>query len=261
LEKTPYQETGIGNLIADSLRATASTLAPLNDGNPYHMGIVGSGAIRDNLYPGKTGIITFSDIYNTLPHGISPDTSQPLPGYPLMSVYITARDIYTLCEVTLSLAPGMDPDYLHLNFSGIRIDYNPSYAKSFHGVRSVFVCPFSDTDPFSAGRGSRLDPNDTGLYHIVVDLYALQMLDLVNSMLPSGFSIIPRDKSGNPLNSANTMSSRIDANPDPGIQELKEWMALLNFLKSAFPASGPRIPSSIYGKGSTGMGRINFVNY
>ncbi len=261
LEKAPFQETGIGNLIADSLRAVASSLAPLNDGNSYHIGLVGSGAIRDNFYPGKTGVITFSDVYNVLPLGISPDTSQPLPGYPLMSVYATSQDIYTLCEVALTVAPTMDPDFLHMNFSGIKIDYNPLYAPYFQGVRSVYVCPFSNTDPFCVTDGTWLDPADTRLYHIVVDLYALQMLNVVNSMLPPGRSIIPRDKFGNPINPANIMNYRIDADPAGGIQELKEWMGLLKFLSSAFPVTGEGIPSAIYGEGGSGMGRIKVVNY
>jgi 5'-nucleotidase / UDP-sugar diphosphatase len=261
LVKTSFQESGIGNLASDSLRAVATSLAPLNDGNPYHMGVVASGVIRDDIYPGKTGIITFTDIYNMLPLGISPDTSQPAPGYPLMSIYAKAADIYTICEVGLTLAPMMGSDY-YLNFSGIRIDYNPAWAPYLQGVRAVRVCPFSNVDPFCMSPGTLINRADTTtLYHVVVDLYALQMLNVVNAYLPPGMSITPLDKFGNPINFAMVMNYRIDAQMAPGVQELKEWMAPLNFLGAAFPASGPGISPLIYGPGGAAMGRIQLVSY
>ena len=49
------------------------------------------------------------------------------------------------------------------------------------------------------------------------------------SLLPNGLSIIPKDKDGNPI--LDYMGFRIDRDPiTPGTQELKEWMALLNYL-------------------------------
>ena len=57
------------------------------------------------------------------------------------------------------------------------------------------------------------------------------------------------------------MDFRIDRDPaTEGVQELKEWMALLGYLNTAFPASGPGIPYDIYGPGGAVEGRIEIVS-
>lgn len=240
LESAPFSVTGIGSLAADSLRAVANALLALNADTspptPFTVGVVASGVIRDNIYPGKTGVVTFSDVYNMLPLGISPyDPS--IPGYPLMSVYASGEDIYTICEVSLSLAPLMGSDY-YLNFSGLSIDYDPAGALLFQGVQDVGV--FAPGDFLCTGPTTPVDPD--GTYRIVVDLYALQMLYIVNNYLGT-YGIPPIE----PLN-----PSRIDRSPAAGVQELKEWMAPLNFL----PTLGSTIPAGIYGPGGLAMGRV-----
>ncbi|MBN2297352.1 MAG: bifunctional metallophosphatase/5'-nucleotidase [Deltaproteobacteria bacterium] len=239
LQKAPLQVTGIGSLAADSLRTVASSLSPLNDGNAYDVGIVASGVIRDDIYPGNTGIITFSDVYNMLPLGISPN-DQSVPGYPLMSVYATGMDLYTICEVGLSLSRMMGSDY-YLNFSGLRIDYDLSQASTFSGVQAVYLYPSDDT--FCMTEPALVNPYDPDtLYHIVVDLYALQMLNVVNSY---GFDINPIEV------------SFIDRSIDEGVQEIKEWMAPLNFM----PYLGGSIPSFVYGPEGIALDRVNYVTH
>jgi 5'-nucleotidase / UDP-sugar diphosphatase len=239
LEEVAFQVTGIGSLAADSLRAVANQLAPIN-GGAFDIGVVPSGVIRDNIYQGKTGMVTFTDAYDMLPLGISPN-DQSIPGYPLMSVFAKGMDIYNICEVGLSLSQMLGSDY-YLNFSGLQIDYDISKAPSFHGVQAVYK--YAPDDKFCLGPAmgypapTLINPYDTTtLYHIVVDYYALQMLYVVSSY---GFSI-------NPLN-----VSFIDRDPyTGGTQELKEWMALMNFL----PALGS-IPPSIYGPSGSVLGRV-----
>jgi len=69
IELASLQETGLGDLAADSVRAAATSLAPINDGNAFDFSVVASGVIRDNICPGNTGLISFADIYNVLPLG------------------------------------------------------------------------------------------------------------------------------------------------------------------------------------------------
>jgi 5'-nucleotidase len=255
IEIASLKESSLGNLAADSIRAVASSLAPLNDGNPCDFSVVASGVIRDNLYPGTTGFISFADIYNVLPLGISPDTSQPVPGYPLMSLYVTAGDLRNICEAALTIAPVIGSDF-YLNFSGLKVDYDPAYAPYYQGVRSVSLCDPADT--FCMGEAVPLDLSDMDtVYHCVVDLYALQMMGAVTSM---GLQIIPRDADGEIIDPTLYMTRRLDASPAPGVQELKEWMALLYFLGDAFPASGYGIPELLYGADGAALGRINILN-
>jgi hypothetical protein len=193
-----------------------------------------------------------------LPLGISPDTTQQSLGYPLMSIYVTAPDLRNICEAALTVAPAEGSDY-YLNFSGIKVDYDPLYAPYFAGVRSVSL--FDPSDVFCLGDAEELDLTDTTtVYHCVVDLYALQMMDVVTS---KGLQIIPRDQYGNVIDISDPsvyMAYRIDASTDAGIQELKEWMALLKFLGASFPASGAGIPEAYYGEDGAVLGRINILN-
>jgi len=247
LEMVPLQVTGLGSLCADSVRNVANAVAPFNfPGSPVDLGIVSSGVIRDPIYQGNSGVITFTDVYNCLPLGISPYQTSP-PGYPLMHAYLTGLEIYTVCEVGLSLSQMIGSDY-YLNFSGIKIDYNPAGAPTFNGVQAVYL--YAPDDLFCEGDPTLIDPDK--LYHVVVDLYGLQML---NVLAAYGFPLTPKDAAGNPISPANYINFRIDADPGTGFQELKEWMALLNYL-SGLEGS---IPQTIYGPGGKVMGRVNFV--
>ena len=255
LELDALKETGLGNLAADSVRSVASSLAPFNDGNPCDFSVVASGVIRDNIYPGTTSLITFADIYNVLPLGISPDTAQPAPGYPLMSVYVTAGDLRNICEAALTVAPVIGSDF-YLNFSGLKVDYDPGYAPYYQGVRGVAL--YDPADTFCLGEATPLDLLDEDtVYHCVVDLYALQMMGVVTGL---GLQIIPRYADGTIIDPSLYLGRRIDAGADPGVQELKEWMALLSFLGHAFPADGYGIPEALYGLDGAALGRINILN-
>ncbi len=247
-------ESGLGNLAADSLRSVAGQLAPLNDGNVYDVAIIPNGVIRDGFFPGMTGVLTFTDIFNTIPLGLSPDQTQTMPGYPLMSLYVIAPDLRNILEAGITVSQILGGDF-YLNFSGIRVDYNPALAPAFRGVTAIYLSPQEDT--FTSAKGAAIDLADTStLYHIVVDYYAVQMMGAVTKM---GLTIIPRDSSGQPIDPATYMSYRIDSNVVPGMQELKEWASLLKFLGGAFPATGDGIPAAIYGNGGIGMGRVNIV--
>ncbi|MCP5046891.1 MAG: bifunctional metallophosphatase/5'-nucleotidase, partial [bacterium] len=245
-------ETGLGNLVADAIRAVGTSLAPLNDGNPFQVGIVGNGVIRDNLFTGKTGVVTFTDVYNVLPIGGSPDVTQPLPGYPMMGVYVTGPDLRNICEVGLTLSSIVGEDF-YLNFSGIRVDYNPAQAATLQGVTAVYLSPV--TDFITSVQGTAIDLTDTTtVYHVIVDLFHLQLLGVVADF---GLIIVPRDVNGVPIPPNQLMLHRVDAQIAPGMQELKEWLALLVYLSNSFPASGSGIPAPVYGPGGVGMRRIN----
>lgn len=268
LSEMGLHESGLGNLVADSDRATASMAALASgDPTPFSMGVVAGGVIRDQIAPGNTGLVSFADVYAVVPLGISPDMTQPVPGYPLMSVYVTPAEIRNICEISAFLAPYVgDSDYF-LNLSGVRFQYNPENPP-FQWVTQVNLCGNAipaayggDEDMFCLSCETVLDLTDTtSLHRIVVDLYALQMLSVVTSY---GLSLTPKNMAGDPIDLSNPMDYmqyRIDADPmTAGMQELKEWMALLGFLSSAFPPNGDGVPPAIYGPEGLALGRMTPV--
>jgi len=253
LNKAGASETGIGNLTSDAIRYSAENNKALNDNISYDVGVVAGGVIRGNLTPGSTGILPFADIYGILPLGYSPYDSQALPGYPLMSIYVTAPEIRNVCEIAQVAPSFLGSDY-YINVSGIRYDFDTS-ASLFSGVNAVYLCPVADT--YSTTTGPALDLSDTvTLYHAVVDLYALQMMGFATSL---GLTVEPKDKNGVILTSADFINQRIDSSANAGVQELKEWMGFMDFLNDKFPAGGSGISETIYGESGTSMGRANII--
>jgi UDP-sugar diphosphatase len=252
LNKADYQVTGYGSLCADSLRNVANAVAPYNFGTPVDIGIVASGTTRDGIYAGNTGAITFSDAYNALPLGASPfDPS--LPGYPLMSIYAYGYEVQMICEVGMTISHMFGPDFF-LNFSGLQIVYNTTIPQ----VQSVNV--YNPADVFCLGPAMGFPPpapiNPMGLYHIAVGYYELQMINVISPLLPPP-GIVPKKADGTPLLPTEYGSARIDASPSAGVQELKEWLALVQYIGGF----GGGLPGLIYAPGglATGDLRVDYL--
>jgi 5'-nucleotidase len=246
-------ESALGNLCADAVRAAGTTFAVDGSSAPFHIGVVANGLVRGALTPGDSGLITFSDTYSVLPLGHSPDTTQ-LPGYPMISVYVAAPDIINICEVTISAAKILGNDF-YLNFSGMRIDYDPD-APPFQTVTDVYLC---DTDDLTcSGTVTALDRTDsTTLYRLAVNLYLLELMDYATAL---GIAIVPKDADGNVITPEAFMDHRIDMSTEEGIQELKEWYALQHYLSTYFPAAGEGLTGAVYGTDGTAMGRLSPTN-
>ncbi len=130
---------GLGNLAADSVRNVPNSIIaqalaaaggnPANlpgyDVTPFQIGIVATGVLRNNL-PGNVPL-TFADIYDVLPLGISPDQSQALPvGYPMMSGYVELADLKKICALQLVGQSNLVSSSFYLNMSGLRYSLKPA---------------------------------------------------------------------------------------------------------------------------------------
>jgi hypothetical protein len=154
---------GLGNLAADAVRATPNGilmqifLAMGWNGNPadpnlpilmaqlqsggmdptfYQGGLVASGVLRGSL---KAGVpLSFTDIYNVLPLGITPDSSQSLPvGYPLVSAYLEVADLQKICALQLVAQTNLVPSDYYLNLSGIKYDLKAAESYSYFKFASA----------------------------------------------------------------------------------------------------------------------------
>jgi 2',3'-cyclic-nucleotide 2'-phosphodiesterase (5'-nucleotidase family) len=269
LEGAYLQETGLGNLAADANR-TIATLAVLQSANPtpFSFGITPSGVLRDALYTGKTGLVTFSDAFNVVPLGITPDTTQTMPiGYPLMSIYLNAMEIRNVCEVPISISPLAGGDTF-LNLSGVRIGYMPENPMG-QRVVSVKLCGNAipeayggDGDMFCLSCNNALDFSDQDtLYRCTVDLYTLLLIGVATDF---GLTIVPKGPTGTPIDLTNPMDYmgyRIDSNPATAdvVEELKEWMAFLGYVNTFFPATSDGVPDAIYGQSGLGLNRMTAI--
>ena len=210
-----HKEHTMGSIIADSY-IYAATKALGEEGNPVDMAVVPSGTIRDTYYPGN---LTVSDIFTSYSLGIGPDQ---VPGYPLISVYLTGAELRTAVEIDASLSDMMTSARLY--WSGLNFSFGPKR-----------ILLNKVTDVYQVSDGKRVELKDDKLYHVVVDLYSAQMLSAVTDLSKGVLSLVPKDKNGDPI---QDFEKQIIYDGD---KELKAWVSIIEYMKS-FPKDEENIP-------------------
>ncbi len=206
------QEEPLGNLLADAYLYAVNN-SDTGEQKPADIAVVPSGCIRDTLH--KETEITVSDAFQILSLGIGADG---VPGYPLVSVYLTGADIKTMAEVDASISPMMTTAQLYS--SGLSYTINPSRL-ILNKVTNVHL---QDVD----GKTEELE--DTKLYRVIADLYTGQMLGAVEEQSYGILSIVPRDAEGREISPQELENHIIHVDG----QELKAWTSLAKYLES-FP--------------------------
>ena len=148
-----------------------------------------------------------------------------VPGYPLISVYLTGKDLKNALEVDASVPPLMSAAQLF--YSGVSYSFNTN--------RMIF----DKVDNAQLVReGGAAEPIvDDQLYHVVTGLYIGQMLGAVEDTSFGILTVTPRDAQGNPID-----MSRLEdyiLHDDQG-NEVKEWYAIATYLQSMGGEMDPR---------------------
>lgn len=214
----------IGDFISDSYMYAVREVES-HDYEPVAVTIVPYGMIRDSFLIGD---ITTFKVFSVFPLGIGPDK---ISGYPLISAYLTGKELKTLAEIDASIKVGaeVDPtiDLAELYMSGLNYKFNPKRL-IFNKVTDVYLC---DIDK------KRIELRDDTLYRVVTSLYCVQMLYIIRKKSFNVLSVLPKDKYGVKI---KDFESHIIYD---GEYELKEWLAIARYLKS-FPKKNniPQIP-------------------
>lgn len=205
------KEETLGSIIADSYVYAVRETEGENY-EPVAFSVAPVGCIRDTLQKGK---ITVSDAFMISSLGVGADR---IPGYPLLSVYLTGKEIRTAAEIDVSVSTLMMEAQLHP--SGVHWEYNP-HRLILNRVTDVWVqsdVPESD---------ERIELEDDKLYRVVADLYSAQMLGAVEGKSKGILKIVPKDKQGEPI---TDFEGQIIYTSDK--KELKAWYALAQYLES-----------------------------
>lgn len=220
-------ESNLGNLIADAIGWYVNRYAadPADPVSRVAVAIISNGVIRDPILRGKTGNVTVGDAFRAIPLGIGFDPQQSL-GYPLIAFYIYPAELKKGFEILTSIYPLKGSDYF-LQFSGARITYNP-HRLLFDRVTKIELG--NETDGYTPLDCSR--SNQT-LLRVAADIYNATFLKIVGNFTWHILDIVPKDRQGNPITDLKTV--RVDMDPaTSGIQELKEWRGVLEYIRS-FP--------------------------
>jgi 5'-nucleotidase/UDP-sugar diphosphatase len=216
-----YQEAPIGNLVTDAYRAIAKAVQPTD---PPAIAVEANGQLRAPIVAGKTGKIWFADLFRVTPIGIGPDQ---VPGYPLVTFYLNAKDIRSGLE--LGGAPEVVSDQYFLQVAGLKVTYDMS-KPLFGRVTSLKL------------GDQALDLNDTNTcYKVVATSYVSGLLGVVESLTGKLLQVQAKDADCKTLIDPTTRY--VDADPTKdGVQELKHWQAVLKYVSMLHDDDGDGVP-------------------
>ena len=210
-----HEEQNLGNIVADGYAYAVEQL-PQFAGDEVDATVIPGGVIRDTY---AIGDITVRDVYNSFSLGIGEDG---IPGYPLISIYLTGKELKTVAEIDASISDFMTTARLYCY--GLGFTYNP------HRIILNKV-----TDCFLLKDGSRTEIEDDQLYHVVADLYSGQMLSTVTDLSYGLLSIVPKNADGTPITDFSDVIVY-----DQG-KEVKAWAAIASYMESFEDTDGDGI--------------------
>jgi 5'-nucleotidase / UDP-sugar diphosphatase len=236
--------TPLANLVTDAFRAATKA----------DIGFNANGAMRAGFTRGKSGVQTVYDVFGVAPLGAG--VVDPTAGSALVTAYFTGQELKHMLEFLLVDNPAHPGEYFPRT-SGVRFRYDPSRPK-FDVVTAIEL---GDLD-----RGYRaidITGNDSRLYSLTCSLYVGLILNAIPKYTKGVLAVVPKNKAGHPL------TSRVDALEDPRgstpdmlppsgttdkaslataagagpVREIKEWQAIMDYLRSLPVKSTGELPT------------------
>ena len=219
------EKGNLGPFIADAILHDAKKSCQGNS----HVAIIPAGMIRGNLTNGISGQQTPADLFRTLSLGFGNDS---VPGYALSRIYVNGKELKRLVEVLLLAYQTGASRYIY--YAGLKVKYDPK-KPPMHSVVSIEIG--NNFDGFTP-----IENYDSEkLYGIVANTYMLDFLFLIRKMSVGIIRITPKDSTGLSMN--DRQMALLDFSPaSVGIQEGKEWTAVLNYSRSFFDINNNGIP-------------------
>jgi len=241
-------ESNLGNLIADAMRwyRNRNSSEASHGAAGKDIAVISNGVIRDPIVVGRTGRIAVCDAFRAIPLGIGFDDAETI-GYPLIELYIYPSELKKTLEILTSIYPLKGSDYF-IQVSGVQFTYNP-HRMIFDRVAEIRL-----GDEENGYRPLDYSKSNRTLLRVVADIYNATFLKIIGDFTWHVLDIIPKDRDGQPIDDLKT--ARIDADRQkPGIQELKEWKAVIEYLQNFPDADGDGIPN-VPAKYRSRLGRI-----
>lgn len=199
-------DSTLGSLLSDAYKWAAEEAT----GEPVDLALTASGVIRESF---AVGDITVSDVFNAASLGIGADR---VPGYPLVSVWLTGADVKNAIEVDASVSQLMPAARLYYSGAG-----------AYYNTNRMFFNKTAAVSLLRDGTGEAID--DGRLYRVVTGLYCGQMLGAAESSSFGLLTITARDEAGNPIDMDRLEDYIVH---DARGNEVKEWYAIASYLQS-----------------------------
>ncbi len=177
--------------------------------------MVAVGVIRDRIVP---GVQTAPDIFRIMSMGSGNDN---IPGYPLSRLYVTGHELKGILEIMYLAGKSTPGNYCY--YAGIKVDYDPGKGL-LKKIRNVSI-----VRPDGSTRNVDISKENKTLYSIVANSYMLEYVSIIKKLSKGLVKVVPKDGSGNQITDMKTSIMDFDQNRD-GIQEGKEWLAIVEYL-------------------------------
>jgi 5'-nucleotidase/UDP-sugar diphosphatase len=225
-EDTLLDKSNLGPLISDAIYSY------VNFHNPPGADITlfPAGLVFDNIRPGATGKQSLADIFRVVPMGSGNDD---IPGYPLARIYVTGKELKGILEI-LYLAPSSSPDN-YVYFGGLRATFDPEKGL----LKKIISIETGDMEKgFTPVDWSK---RNNKLYSLTANTYLLEFVGIIKKLSKGLVRVTLKNEKGEPIRAIE--DAVIDARPDQkGVQEVKEWMALVWYLQQQADTNDNGIP-------------------
>jgi 5'-nucleotidase/UDP-sugar diphosphatase len=222
-ETGDFKGSNLGPLVADAIRSYVNN----HNEKGTDVSMVAAGVIRDKIAP---GIEETPDIFKVMSLGSGKDN---VPGYPLSRLYVTGKELKSILEI-LQVAYKSKPDN-YCYYSGIRVEYNPEKGL-LRKIRKIEVIhPGGKTVNVDFSR------KNLTLYSVTANSYMLDFFGIIKKMSFGLINVVPKDFEGHKVTDMKNAVIDMDSKKE-GVQEGKEWLALIEFLKAMKDTNGDDIP-------------------
>ena len=218
-----FINSNLGPIVADAIHYSVNN----HTGQGTDVSMVAAGVLFDKIMP---GVQTAPDIFRVVPLGSGNDN---VPGYPLSRTYFTGRELKSIMEILLVAYKSSPDNYCY--YSGLRVEYNPDKGL-LKKIKKIEIL-------HSDGRTINVDlsKKNKNLYSVTANSYMLGFIGIIKKMSFGLINVVPKDVAGNKVKDMKTTVIDMDEKTE-GVQEGKEWLALLEFLSSMKDTNGNGIP-------------------
>jgi 5'-nucleotidase/UDP-sugar diphosphatase len=218
-----FAGSNLGPLVADAIHYYVNG----KGGKGTDVSLIAAGMLFDRILP---GVQTASDIFRVTPLGSGKDS---VPGYPLSRFYLTGKELKNVLEILQKAYKSSPDNYCY--YSGLRVEYDPD-KRFLKKIKKIDII-----HPDGTVTGVDFAKKSTILYSVTADSYILEFISIIKKMTLGLINVVPKDSGGNRV--TDMKNAIIDMDEDrEGVQEGKEWLALIGFLSSMKDVNGNGIP-------------------
>jgi 5'-nucleotidase len=215
--------SNLGPLAADAIHSYLNNHLK----NGIDVSMVAVGVICDKIIP---GMLSAPDIFRIMMMGEGKDN---VPGYPLSRIYVTGKELKSVLEILQMASKSVPANYCY--YSGIRVEFDPK-GGLLNKIKKIEI-----NDRSGKTKDVDFSKKNKTLYSVAANSYMLEFVGIIKKMSFGLINVAPKDATGKVITDMKVAVIDMDENKD-GIQEGKEWLALMEYLSSMKDTNGNGIP-------------------